>query len=119
MFYYSDDNDYSDEDDEEIELSDDIKEELEYDMKINIINKFKSYITYESEFIGIKNISSGKILEIIENNKNNTNICSYDYCLNDYKIDLFNNLYIELFNKVSNRNMYNIITNKIFEVIYV
>ena len=118
MFYYSDDNDISDEDDEYIEYPDDIKEELEYDLKINIINRFKSYIKHEAEFVGIKNISSGKILEIIENNKNN-NICSYDYCLNDYKIHLFNNLYKELFNKIYNRNMYNIITNKIFEVIYI
>ena len=114
--YYSDENDYSDDDEEYEEYPDDIKEEIEYNNKINIINIFKNYIKHEPEFIGIKNISSSKILNIIENTKN---ININHIRLSNNQIDLFDNLYKELFNKTENYELYSTVTNKIFNIIYV
>ena len=77
---------------------------------------FKNYIKHEPEFIGIKNISSSKILNIIENTKNiNINYIN----LNNNQINLFDNLYKELFNKTENYKLYTTVTNKIFKIIYV
>tara|TARA_B110000037_G_scaffold201163_1_gene242294 strand:- start:1053 stop:1409 length:357 start_codon:yes stop_codon:yes gene_type:complete len=117
--YYSDENDYSDDDEEHEEYPDDIKEEIEYDNKIKIINIFKNYIKYEPEFIGIKNISSSKILNIIENTNSSKIQNTKNINLNDNQINLFDNLYKELFNKTENFKIYNTVTNKIFQIIYV
>lgn len=116
MHYYSDENDYSDDNEDYDEYPDFIKEEIEYNNKINIINIFKNYIKNEPEFIGIKNISSSKILNIIENTKN---INKNHINLNNNQINLFDNLYKELFNKTENYQLYNTVTNKIFKIIYV
>lgn len=118
MFYYSDDNDYSDEDDYYIELPNDIKEEIEYDLKMNIINRFKSYIKDEPQFIGINNICSAKILNIIENNNTYTYYYYNDF-LNKHEINLLDNLCKELFNETYSIDIYNNIASKIFEVIYI
>ena len=116
--YLYDDNDYSDEDDDYLDLPDDILEEIEYDLKIKIIYTFKNYIKNEPEFIGIKNISSSKILTIIEKqlfNVNNNDINNLTY----NQIDLFNNLYKELFDNTYDINTYNNVTKNIFSIIYV
>ncbi len=116
--YNDDDNDYSDEDDDYLDLPDDILEEIEYDLKIKIVNTFKNYIKNDAEFIGIKNISSSKILTIIEKrlfNVNKNPIINLTY----NQIDLFNNLYKELFNHTYDINTYNNVTENILNIIYV
>ena len=67
MMYYFDENDYdSDENIEYNEYTPDIIEEFKYDKKIEIVNFYKEKFSREPEFIGIKNISSGKILSFIK-----------------------------------------------------
>lgn len=122
--YYNNyfDNDYSDDENDlnnKDELTSDIIEELNYDNKISIINFYKDKLLKEPEFIGLKNICSGKILNIIENNLNSSNI---KISKNDYKINLeqyyiFNDMYLEL-NLEPNNHIFNLVTNKIFKIIY-
>ena len=122
--YYNNyfDNDYSDDENDlnnKDELTSDIIEELNYDNKISIINFYKDKLLKDPEFIGLKNICSGKILNIIENNLNSSNI---KISKNDYKINLeqyyiFNDMYLEL-NLEPNNHIFNLVTNKIFKIIY-
>ena len=112
------------------EFSLDIIAEFEEDKKIQIIDYYKNLLYKEPEFIGIKNICSGMILSIIENinNMNNINyaINKTDYQLNTVQCYIFNDMYLELnsilnFKKqlTQNINIYNLVTKKIFEKIYV
>lgn len=114
---YNEDNDYDTEDDNEYnELSVDIICELNYDKKIEIINFYKEKLLKEPEFIGIKNICSGKILNFIEN-KNNK-LIKKDYKVNSEQYLIFLNMYSEL-NYECNYNIINSLVSKIFNYIYV
>jgi len=116
--YYAEDNEYSDEEEEYGDIPDDVLDDLEYLNKILIINKFKKYIKHEPEFIGIKNICSSKILNIIE-------YTYYDITeKNDYNLTynqkmLFDNLYKELYNKTCEISIYNSVIKNIFRSIYI
>ena len=66
MFSYDDVNYFSDEDNDTIADEEEIQKEKNYQNKIDIINQFKVDIAYEPEFIGIKNICSQEILDLIE-----------------------------------------------------
>lgn len=122
MIYLNDDNDY-DTDDENSKYT--ILEKFNdnnYFEKISIINYYKNLLSYEPEFIGIKNISSGEILKIIETYYRPKTI-NYKQYKKMYKLNLdqnyiFNNLYIDLEMK-GNIDIYSVVTNKIFNKIYV
>ena len=51
--------------------------ELEQERKWRIVSKFKEFISKESEFSNIKNLSSQKIIEIIETTTSNENKNEY------------------------------------------
>ena len=121
-------NDYDSDENENGTLNDytpEIIAEFEEDNKLSIINFYKEKLSKEPEFIGIKNISCGKILNIIENihlEKLNKN----DYELNEIQYNIFNDMYLELSSfsnikktMVNNVNFYNLITKQIFDIIYV
>lgn len=130
MTYYLD-NDY-DSDSNEIdsnlykEYTPDILAEFEEDKKIAIVQFYKEKLSKEPEFIGINNISCGKILNIIENNNKNHKLYKYSYKLNEDQYYIFNNMYSELNNVLNNKkkliqneNIYNIVTNKMFNLVYI
>ena len=122
MIYLNDDNDY-DTDDENSKYT--VLEKLndnEYHEKISIIDYYKDLLSREPEFIGIKNISSGEILKIIETYRRSKrfNYKQYKkmYKLNIEQYYIFNNLYTDL-EIEGNIDIYNIVTNRIFNKIYI
>jgi len=115
-----DDNDYdSCNDDDYIELNPDILKEIEHDIKINIIQFYKELLYNEPEFIGIYNISSFEILYIIETTHCVGKLYKKDHDLTDDQIKIYDNMYIDLFKNKSTIDIYNTVTNKIFDKIYV
>jgi len=108
------------------EYTPDILAEFEEDKKIEVVQFYKEKLSKEPEFIGIKNISCGKILNIIENNNKNHKNHKYCYKLNENQYYIFNDMYSELNNILNNKkkliqdlNIYNIVTNKIFDLVYI
>lgn len=116
---YLEENDIDDEEENDYnELSSDIIEEFNYDNKINIINFYKEKLLCEPEFIGIKNISAGKILYIIENLSKDYKLHKKDYKLNNEQYIIFSNMYKDL-DCIGNINIFNLVTKKIFSNIYI
>lgn len=116
---YIDENDYdSDENNDYIDFSADIIAEFNNDKKIEIINFYKDKLQKEPEFIGIKNISSGKFLSFIEDTKKHEKLTKNYYKLNYEQYVIFVNMYSEL-NLTGNNDIFNMVTNKIFNKIYV
>jgi hypothetical protein len=119
MFYHDDDNEYhsDDMDERDYDIPEYILYENEIDRKLEIINKFKKDIQNEIDFIGVKNISNSYILETIEN-LNLYNRKS-NYILTNYQIELFNDLFLALFNYTESINTYEKIVTIMFSKIYV
>lgn len=116
---YFEENDYdSNEENEYTELSADIIYESNYDKKIEIVNFYKDKLYQEPEFIGIKNISSCKLLNLIENTTKYVNLNKKDYKLNYEQYTIFNDMYSEL-NLIGSYDIFNLVTKKIFFKIYV
>ena len=116
---YFDENEYdSDEDNEYIEFSLDIIAEFKYDKKIEIVSYYKEKLSKEPEFIGIKNICSGKILSFIEDTTKPEKLTKKDYKLNFEQYLIFIDMYSEL-NLIGNYHIFNLVTKKIFNIIYV
>ena len=108
------------------EYTPDILAEFEEDKKITVVQFYKEKLSKEPEFIGIKNISCGKILNIIENTNKNYKNYKYGYKLSTEQYYIFNDMYSELNNVLNNKknliqdlNIYNIVTNKIFDLVYI
>lgn len=124
MYFEDNDFDYEEDENDLKEFTIDIINEIEYDIKIEIITFYKNLLMKEPEFIGIKNISCGEILNIIETtcdesiSINKININKFFYELNSVQNDLFINMYDEL-NIIGNNDIFNRVTNKIFKKIYV
>lgn len=117
--YFDENNIYdSDEYDEYSEFSEDIIEEFNYDKKIEIVNFYKEKLSKEPEFIGLKNICSGKILSFIENTTKYEKLTKKEYKLNFEQYSIFINMYSEL-NLKGNYYIFNLVTKKIFNKIYV
>ena len=119
---YFDENDYdSTEDNEYNEFTTDIIEELNYDKKIEIVSFYKEKLSKEPEFIGIKNICAGKILSFIEDTiktEKPEKITKKYYKLNFDQYCIFIDMYSEL-NLIVNYDIFNLVTKKIFEKIYI
>ena len=122
-------NDYDSDDIDSIlykEYTPDILAEFEEDKKIEVIQFYKEKLSKEPEFTGINNISCGKILNIIENTNKNYKIYKHGYKLNEDQYYIFNDMYSELNNILNNKkkliqdlNIYNIVTNIIFDLVYI
>ena len=117
---YFEENDYDSEENHDIygEYSPDIIAEFIHDKKIEIIGFYKDKLVKEPEFIGIKNISCGEILSMIESTNKEEKLGNSDYKLNFEQYLLFKNMYSEL-NLQVNINIFNNLTKKIFNRIYV
>ena len=118
---YFDENDYdSDENNnnEYNELSSDVIKELNFDKKIEIVSFYKEQLYKEPEFIGIKNICSGKILSFIEDTKEAQKLNKKDYKLNFEQYSIFTDMYSEL-NLTGDYDIFNTVTKKIFSKIYI
>ena len=120
---YNEENDYDSCGDCELsnEFTVDVINEMENDKKIGIIDHYKNLLMSEPEFIGIKNVCSGKILNVIYDNYYNVNNYSLNkkcYKINSEQCKIFDNMYSEL-NLVNNYDIYNIVVKKLFDLIYV
>ena len=93
--------------------------EIENQRKFNAICFYKDQLYHEPEFIGINNISSSDILYIIENTQIACKLCTKDHKLTNDQIRIFDNMYIELFGNKYHINIYNTVTKRIFEKIYI
>ena len=107
------DNDF-DEVEEIAEYDTDTLEEIEEDRCLNIINEFKLEIKKEPEFYGIDNISSYEIL----------NLTCVDYKFTDsildkQQLDLFDKMFLSIYDYSTTESNYNFIAAKIFKRIYV
>jgi hypothetical protein len=113
-----DDNDFSDNEDiNDIgDIPYDILKEMEYDLNNNIILHYKQLLLKEPEFIGIKNINSGFILEKINNLHNFNSIKCNKLILTNEQYKIFQNMFDEL--QISyDENSINILANIIYNKI--
>jgi len=116
---YFEENDYdSSEDNEYNEFTADIIAEFNYDKKIEIVSYYKEKLSKEPEFIGIKNICTGKIISFIEDTTKPEKLTKKDYKLNFEQYSIFIDMYSEL-NLTGNYHIFNSVTKKIFSKIYV
>jgi hypothetical protein len=118
MMRFDENDDDSSEDNEYNEFTADIIAEIKYDKKIEIISFYKEKLSKEPEFIGIKNICTGKILSYIIDIVKPEKLTKKDYKLNYEQYLIFIDIYSEL-NLIGNYNIFNSVTKKIFNEIYV
>ena len=141
---YYEENDYESEDDNNVlnDYTNEIVQESNNDKKISTIMFYRDLLSKEPEFVGIKNMSGAKMLEIIQSINLNTvkkyRLTKKSHILTKDQITIFNNLYFSLkinfiskikknnknkeFNKELNDiklKIYNVVTNIIFSKIYV
>lgn len=109
-------NDYDENCEDNIgEIDENILLELEQNRKLNILSRFKEYISKEPEFCGIKNVSEYKILDILENK--NCKTVNLDISLES--LDIFDDMYKEIYGISNNHNFYKSKISSIFNLIYV
>ena len=117
MFVGYEENEWSDNEydyDDYIEYPDwFIKEEL-YFSKLYSINAFKKFM--ESEIYGISRISDADLLDIVESTDNLIKL-KYDY-VGDNK-DIFDDLWLTLFNRKESHEIYNNLIYKIHKKCYI
>lgn len=118
MIYLQDENDYDTDEEMHRTVAFDRINDNQYSYKIEIVSFYKDLLLYEPEFIGIKNISSGLLLRFVETTRKTLRLNKNDYRLNTEQYNIFNNMYNDLQIK-GNYNLYNTITKKIFNKIYV
>ena len=120
MYFHEElDNDSGNEIEEFNELSPEIHKEIEKNRKLVAISFYKDQLYHEPEFIGIKNISSCDILYIIDTTHLACKLCTKDHRLTNDQIRIFDNMYLELLGKKYDINIYDSVTKRIFEKIYV
>lgn len=109
-------NDYDENCEDNIgEIDENILLELEENRNLRILSRFKEYISKEPEFYGIKNISEYKILEILENK--NCKTVNLDISLET--LDIFDDMYKEIYGISNSPIFYKSKISCIFNVIYV
>lgn len=120
MFSYDDANYFSDEDNDSIADEEEIQKEKNYQNKIDIINQFKIDIAYEPEFIGIKNICSQEILDLIEFTFSPIKIPKkYKFNVSNEQMKYFKRLYNRLEIEIINDMVILSVIFKIYQKIYV
>jgi len=121
---FNENDDYSDEYDEYDDIPESLIQERLFEKQMNIIFFYKELLMKESEFIGIKNISTFKILDIIQNTTTyslnvlndrlfNKNILTCD------QIEIFKNMYSELNIEDSSDKIFNIVADNICNRVYI
>ena len=115
-FFYE--NEFDSDENEYFEYSLDIIEDFKYIKKNKILSFYKEKLSKEPEFIGIRNICSQKILSLIEDTNKPEKLTKKDYKLNYEQYSIFKDMYSEL-NLIGNYHIFNLVTKKIFNIIYV
>lgn len=100
--------------DERAENDSETLELLEQERKWKVISNFKEFISNEPEFIGIKNLSSQEILNVIETTTSNKNNKEYPEWHISFLIDLINELGHISFNIDFVKNVYDNIYDKMY-----
>lgn len=121
MFF---ENDYDSEEDQNDYVdsyeSDTFKNHL---IQLEIVSFYKELLEKEPEFIGIKNICSEELLNIIKssNDIKKFELKKFYYELNYDQILIFNRMYDDLgfYNFINNINIFKVVTKKIFKRVYV
>ena len=120
MYYLEDNNDSDDGDTEEYnEFSQEIMAELKLDKKILIVKFYKELLIKEPEFVGINNICSAELLSIINSTIVPIKLTKQDHILFPEQIKIFDNMYNDLNIGNVSTAIYNTVTKKIFNRIYV
>lgn len=87
---------------------------LEQERKWKVIYNFKEFISNEPEFIGIKNLSSQEILNVIETTTNNKNNKEYPEWHISFLIDLIDELGYSIVDVNFVKNVYDNIYYKMY-----
>lgn len=119
MFF---ENDYDSEDDDYVDSyeSDTLKNHL---IQLEIVTFYKELLEKEPEFIGIKNICSEELLNIIKSSNyiKKFELKKLSYELNYDQILIFNRMYDDLgiYNFINNTDIFKLVTKKIYKRVYV
>tara|TARA_B100000886_G_scaffold332731_1_gene285791 strand:- start:648 stop:1010 length:363 start_codon:yes stop_codon:yes gene_type:complete len=120
MYFNIESNNFSDDENDSIIDCPEIDYEKEYQNKIKLIMQFKIDISFEPEFIGIKNICSQQILDYIENTYISVKIPrNYKFNISHEQIRYFKRLYENLGIDYYNDNIIKTVIYKIFKKIYI
>jgi len=90
-------------------------EEYEEDRCLDIVDEFKQALKMEPEFYGIDYISSFEILNFTYMD----HMFTKHHYLTDSQLELFDSMFMSIYNYSSTESNYNFIANKIFSRIYV
>lgn len=120
MYFNDELNNFSDDENDSVIDNSEINYEHQYEYKIKLIMQFKTDISFEPEFIGIKNICSQEILDYIENTYTAVKIprC-HKFEVSDEQMRYFKRLYNNLGIDIWNDNIIKTVIYKIFKKIYV
>ncbi len=100
--------------DDRAEIDPSVLKLLEDERKWRVISKFKQFISSEAEFVAIKNLSSVKILNIIETTSSNNNIKEYPEWHITILMDVINELGFINSNLNFIKNVYENIYNELY-----
>lgn len=119
MYHAEDENDYDSDDNDLTSHETENNDEIQYFKNVNIITYYKEILFKEPEFIGIKNICSAKILNIINaiNSKDENEYKSINM-LTKEQLNIFYNMFNDL-NMSYNDKKINYVCYIIFKQIYV
>lgn len=98
------------------ELSNDMIFELEEESNLKKINKFKHHVSGEPEFYGILKMSDVQLMDIIENT---VEYKVTKFKLSEYQIELFQDIYMSVFNSKMSDNYFECVYNNISKIIQV
>ncbi len=116
MVYYFSDEYYEDNSENDDDFNEEELQEIEENRKLIIISKFKEYIQKEPEFYGIRNISAIEILNILNTKFNSSNNSKF---VTVESLDIFDDMYQELFGYSDDFSVYLNKMEVIFSKIYV
>lgn len=122
MVYFNDiPNDYDENSDDNFyENDEELLLELEENRKLNVITRFKEYISKEPEFYAINAISGFEIMKILENDKTRKFSIKKGNCLASLEaLDAFDDLYKELYGNGMSRGFYINKIETMFKKMYV
>lgn len=116
VYFFEIPNDYDENsDDSSGDFDEELLLELEENRKLNVITKFKDYISKEPEFCAINYISGFEIMKIMENNT--IKKCKTTVSLE--ALDAFDDLYKELYGVRKSHAFYLYKINEMFRKMYV
>ena len=105
--------------DDLIEYNSETVAELKLDQDLLIVQFYKNLLIMEPEFIGINNICCADLLYLINSTIVPIKLMKKDHILNQEQNKIFTNMYRDLKIKCGSSAIYNSVTKKIFNKIYV